>query len=150
MNMFLRYGALALWFLGAAGCSGESLPADVAGYQSRCQKMNTQPIRVYEDDPHEGMKDVYACNVELALLEANTRPFPEGTLIVKESTKEGFDYPWLLATARKLGGAWKWDEYTRNFGDEDFVRILASESVCTDCHRRAEPADWIFTPFSRR
>jgi hypothetical protein len=51
---------------------------------------------------------------------------------------------------RKQGGAWKWDEYTRNFGHEPFARILASETVCTDCHRQVQGADWIFTAFTSR
>jgi hypothetical protein len=133
-----------------AACGGETLPADVADYQTRCPRMNGRPIPRYEGDPHAGTKNVYACNIDPAVARANTRPFPEGTVIVKTSTKENASYPWLVATARKQNGAWKWDEYTRNFEDEDFVRILASESVCTNCHRQAESADWIFTAFTNR
>ena len=150
MAIPLRYGIVGLWFLTTAACGGESLPADVADYQTRCARMNRNPIARYEGDPHAGSKNVYACNVDDAVLRANARPFPDGTIIVKNSTKENADYPWLVATARKQGGTWKWDEYTRNFADEDFVRILASESVCTNCHRQAENADWIFTAFTNR
>jgi hypothetical protein len=150
MAISLRYGVATLWFLTIAACGGETLPADVADYQTRCQQMNQNPIPRYDGDPHAGTKNVYACNVDIAVLRANTRPFPDGTVIVKNSTKENANYPWLVATARKQGGTWKWDEYTRNFEDEDFVRILASESVCTNCHEAAEHADWIFTAFTRR
>jgi hypothetical protein len=112
--------------------------------------MNGRPIPPYDGDPHHGTKNVYACNLAPSVVASNVRPFPEGALIVKESTKEGVAYPFLIATARKQGGAWKWDEYTRNFDDEPFARILASESVCTDCHRQVEGADWIFTAFTNR
>lgn len=34
-----------------------------------------------------------------------------------------------MATARKQAGAWRWDEYTRNFADEKLRHGVASESV---------------------
>jgi hypothetical protein len=150
MTISFRYGVAGLWFLTLAACGGETLPADIADYETRCPRMNAGPIPRRESDPHPGTKNVYACNVDLAFLRANTRPFPDGTVILKTSTKENTSHPWLVATARKQGGTWKWDEYTRNFEDEDFVRIFASESVCTNCHRNAESADWIFTAFTNR
>jgi hypothetical protein len=131
----------------AAGCEAE-LPADVEGYAERCVKMNPAPIAPYEGDPHRGMKNVYACNVDPALLRANQRPFPEGTLIVKDSTRPPESAPWLVATARKRDGGWQWDEYTRNFPDESLRRILAGQSVCTGCHQQARALDWIFTAYS--
>jgi hypothetical protein len=131
-------------------CGGETLPDDVADYPTRCQRMNAHPIPRRDGDPHAGTKNVYACNVDDSVLRANTRPFPDGTVILKDSAKENANYPWLVATARKQGGTWKWDEYTRNFEDEEFVRILASESVCTNCHQGAQGADWIFTTFTNR
>jgi hypothetical protein len=112
--------------------------------------MNVEPIPRTNADPHNGVKNVYACNVDVAALEANQRPFPDGTLIVKESRREGEDLVWLIATARKQAGSWQWDEYTRNFADEAFRHILAGESVCTDCHARVRSADWIFTPYTPR
>lgn len=125
-----------------AGC-GETLPDDVADYRERCLKMTSEPIPKTDDDPHEGEKDVFACNLSCA--EVNERPFPDGTLIVKESTRSDSDFPWLVATARKEGGSWQWDEYTRNFENEDFVRILPGEDVCIDCHKKWESQDWIVT-----
>lgn len=132
----------------AAGC-GSTLPADVPGYESRCIRMNRDPIARYDGDPHNGTKNVFACSVETQVLQANARPFADGALIVKESTREGESFPWLIATARKLGGAWQWDEYTRNFANEDFRHILAGQSVCTGCHVKARAADWIFTTYTR-
>jgi hypothetical protein len=130
-----------------AGCEG-TLPADVEGYADRCLKMNQAPLPAYDGDPHRGFKDVYACGVDKTILQANTRPFPDGTLIVKESTRPGEPAPWLVATARKHDGDWRWDEYTRNFDDEAFRRNLAGQSVCTGCHQHARDTDWIFTRYS--
>jgi hypothetical protein len=141
--------ACSLSLLLLVSACGATLPGDIPGYESRCIRMNAEPIARYDRDPHDGVKNVYACNVDEAVLQANTRPFPDGTVIVKESTREGDDFVWLIATARKNKGAWQWDEYTRNFADEDFRRILAGQSVCTDCHDGAEGADWIWTTYDR-
>lgn len=147
----LRWGSRAVTAaticLAVAGCA-EELPDDVADYRERCIRMNAEPIAVTSDDPHEGVKDVFACNVELEVLLRQERPFPDGTIIVKESTRSDSDFPWLVATARKQGEGWAWDEYTRNFDNEPFLRILGGESSCIDCHRRVEAVDWIYTFFS--
>ena len=132
----------------SSGC-GAPLPDDVVGYQSRCVLMNGRPIPPYERDPHRGMKNVYACNVTPEQVAANQRPFPEGALIVKESTRVGQDFVWLVALARKQAGAWQWNEYTRNFADEELRHGLASRAVCTDCHGIVEDQDWIFTRYTR-
>jgi hypothetical protein len=95
------------------------------------------------------MKNVYACDADTSFVEANTRPFPDGTTIIKESTREGESFVWLIAIARKEDGAWRWDEYTRNFEDEELRHGLASLSTCTGCHVRARSADWIFTRYAR-
>ena len=121
---------------------GSAPPEDVLAYED-CPKLNDALLPKRSDDPHEGRKNVYACNVPCD--EVDSRPFPDGALIVKESIKEGQDYPWLIATARKSKGEWRWDEYTRNFASEDFAHILASEEVCIDCHRKWKAADWIAT-----
>jgi hypothetical protein len=129
-----------------AGCASMP-PDDLLGYQAACIQMNVEPILAYDGDPHRGTKNVFACDVPLVELAANIRPFPEGALIVKEARRDGDDFVWLLAAARKQGGAWRWDEYTRNFADEEFRHILSGEGVCTGCHQAARASDWIFTRY---
>ena len=80
---------------------GDTLPDDVEGYETRCLRINASPLPPYPGDPHRGTKNVFACDVDPAIVRANTRPFPPGTLIVKESTREGEQFPWLVATARR-------------------------------------------------
>ncbi|MFT5430831.1 MAG: hypothetical protein ACI9OJ_001509 [Myxococcota bacterium] len=147
---------LGLVILGlfSTGC-GDTLPEEVMGYRTRCIQMNVEPIEPTAADPHDGFKDVFACNVTLDQLRdpsngAPVRPFPDGTMLVKESSKEGQDYPWLVATMEKKSGTWEWHEYTRNFGDEDFVHIVGGPSVCTDCHRTVEALDWVYTTYESR
>ncbi|MDZ4697087.1 MAG: cytochrome P460 family protein [Deltaproteobacteria bacterium] len=129
----------------AAGC-GADLPEDIRNYETLCTPMAT--AGPYDDDPHSGNKRIFACNVDKAFLAAGTRPFPDGTIIVKESTKPRQCAPWLIATMRKQAGKWSWAEYTRNFADEDFGELLVPSSTCTGCHDDAKDADWVFSQFS--
>jgi hypothetical protein len=69
-------------------------------------------------------------------------------IIVKESRQPPDDFPWLVATARKVDGTWRWDEYTRNFADEELSRIVSGEPVCIDCHRKVAAVDWIYTSYA--
>ncbi len=140
-----------MFLVGVLGCA-DGLPSDVAGYAERCTRLNATPIPSKgEDDPHEGTKNVYACNVDPgALRDAAGRPvlpYPEGTLLVKESVQDGQGFVWVLALMRKQGGRWEWAEYQRNFADQDFGRLAVPESLCMDCHAQVEAADWVFTPF---
>ena len=138
-------GAWGLMGLGLASCA-ERLPEDVRNYQSDCLLM-TEGIAEVPDDPHRGTKNVYACNASYDELRANARPFADGVIMVKEATRADADFVWLVSTARKIDGGWQWDEYTRNFDDEDFVHIISGEGACIDCHRDVSiPAfDWIFS-----
>ena len=133
-----------LFLLGVVAACGASLPDDVEGYQTRCLRLNEEPIAPYEGDPHEGWKNVYVCNLSRDAA-AGPRPFPDGTLIVKDSRRSGEDFTWLLAIARKRQGQWDWEEYTRNFGNEEHRKLAVSESTCSDCHRKAASSDYIFT-----
>src|SRR6185369_5792457 len=90
----------------ALGGCGATLPYDVGDYETRCTRLNLEPIPPHEDDRHHGFKNVYACNVDRERLRANRRPFPEGTLIVKESRRPNESFVWLIALARKHGGVW--------------------------------------------
>jgi len=134
--------------LAAIGC-GSPLPDEIDGYASRCVRMNAAPIPPYDGDPHRGLKNVYACGVDTSFIEANTRPFPDGAMIIKESRRQGESFVWLIAIARKQAGAWRWDEYTRNFEDEELRHGIAGLSTCTGCHQQARSADWIFTRYAR-
>ncbi len=142
--------ALAL----AAACTSE-LPSDVVGYGERCIRLNAAPIPPRADDPHEGDKNVYACNVTRdQLVDAAGQPilpYPDGSLLIVEATKPEQGWVWLLGTARKEQGRWTWEEYKRNFSNDDFLAVLSGEGVCVDCHRRVESSgDWIFTAYEAR
>ena len=134
------------------GCAAERLPADYQPGEG-CLLATSTPLEPTEHDPHEGVKNIYYCNVnesELVIDGVPQLPYPEGTKVVKVSTKEDQDYPWLVAEMEKVSGNWTWIEYTRNFPDEEFVQIPVGEETCINCHRDAEGSDWVFTVYTGR
>lgn len=147
-----RCWAYAVLGVGVAPACGEALPSDVANYRTDpdCHQMNVELLPQRSDDPHEGEKNVFACNVPLSTLQANERPFPDGSVVIKESIRKDSDFAWLVATARKSKGGWTWNEYSRNFENEAFLEIFPSEQVCIDCHEKARTVDWIYTAYTPR
>ena len=143
----MRVGILVCLAWGVAGCA-ETPPADVLNYDA-CILMTPTPLEpTGDDDPHLGFKSVYGCNVTVEQLQnAPVSGYPEGALIIKTATRDEQDFPWLLATMRKEGGEWTWNEYTRNFADEAFAHIPAGPDVCTDCHSQVAGVDWVFTVY---
>jgi hypothetical protein len=83
------------------------LPDDVAGYE-KWLKLNDQPIPPAEDaDPHRGTKNVYV-NQERGLIAPNGQqqfPYPDGTIVVKESIPTDEDFIGLIAIMRKMAGS---------------------------------------------
>lgn len=122
------------------------LPDYVAGHES-WTKLNAAPIPPAEGgDPHAGTKDVFASEPKGA-----DGRFPDGTVIVKRSTREGDDYVHLVAVMRKQAGSdpehgdWAFVEYTRDAAEAPFAE-LASGSICSSCHMQAaDDGDWAFT-----
>ena len=147
--MVARFTAV-LCLLLIVSCSPDSLPADYV-VDDDCVRVNEALIEPTEDDPHEGFKHVYLCNVDPGLLVSDDQlifPYPDGTKYIKVSTLEGSSFPWLIATAEKVKGDWEWKEYTRNFKNEDYLLLPVDESVCTNCHKKAKATDYIFTAYS--
>ena len=143
INRIVLFASIALF----GAC--QVMPDEVDGYQDDCIRLNAELIPPTSSDPHFGYKNVYACNVSLeTLTDPNFTTYPDGTMIVKDSTREEQDYTWLIATAKKVNGEWEWKEYKRNFANEDFVQILAGQGVCRGCHEAvADSGDWMFTHY---
>ena len=127
------------------------LPDDVAGYE-RWLKLNAQPIPPRDADPHNGTKNVYA-NQARATIAPNGQqkfPYPDGCIIVKESTRPGANFIGLIAIMRKAKGSdpvhndWTFVEYTRG-GADDAFREVAKGAVCWGCHSAAANTDYVYT-----
>ena len=136
--------AFVILVWGLFGACGEPIPADLLDYEASCVRMTAEEVPPYPEDPHNGFKHVYACHIDAELV--GQPPYPDGTLILKTARKAEHSYPFLIATAQKSDGAWSWAEYTRNFEDQDYLKLPIAEQVCTDCHAAvADGLDWIFT-----
>jgi hypothetical protein len=126
---------------------GEGLPEDILGYQDWFE-LNEQPIPPIEGgDAHLGTKNVYAS--EEADRSGGSILYPDGTIVVKESTRPDTDFIGLVAIMRKEAGAdpdhgdWVFIEYTRSAPDAAFTET-AKDAVCWSCHVGAQQTDWIW------
>jgi len=138
--------------LAGANTALPGLPADVAGFE-RWLRLNATPLPVRPGDPHRGVKDVFVnrSRDQIAPGGAQRFPYPDGSIVVKASTRPGEDFVWLVAIMRKRAGSdpahgnWQFVEYTRP-GAGDRFTVLARDGVCWGCHGDVRAAsDWVFT-----
>lgn len=142
-------------FVAAAGApvtAPPGLPDFVAGYTAWL-RLNTQPIPPRPGgDPHSGTKNVFVNQSRDVLAPDGTQrlPYPEGAIVVKESTRPGADFVGLVAIMRKRAGSdpqhgdWTFVEYTRASAGERFS-LAARDTVCFGCHGIAAGTDWVYT-----
>ena len=127
------------------------LPADITGY-NQWLKLNAEPIPpVAGSDPHRGTKDVYV-NQERDTIAPGGRqqyPYPNGTIVVKESRSDA-GFIRLVAIMRKKAGSnpggndWEYEEYIRRDADSPFPNPLTG-AFCQGCHSDARNRDYVFT-----
>ena len=146
-----RVGRLRELVAGNAG-SLPGLPGLVAEYPGWL-RLNRQPIGPRPGgDAHSGTKNVFVNQARTALAPDGTPrfPYPDGTIVVKESTRPGTDFVWLVAVMRKRAGSdprhgdWTFTEYTRDGASERFA-LSARDGVCFGCHAVAIATDWVYT-----
>jgi hypothetical protein len=129
------------------------LPADVVGYRSWL-RLNRDPIPVHpESDAHYGTKHVYVNQPRDALAPGGTQrlPYPDGTIVVKESVRPGRGFVGLVSIMRKRAGSdpehgdWSWVELGRDDAGEALATV-GRDVICWSCHVRIARKDWVFTP----
>jgi Cytochrome P460 len=102
---------------------------------------------------HPGDKRIWASPQRDALTDgtAQTFPYPDGTVIVKQAQTAGTVT--LIALMEKTGnadpsnGGWRYVEYTRPTADAPLAKVGLPESGCADCHSQAnaqQKTDWVF------
>ena len=145
-----------------AACASEPLPDSLSDYaiSDSCVVLNLDPIPPDDEVPHPGYKTVYACHDTPEIFFEDGQwvgtPYPDGTIIIKESCMDGGcvevegDFVFLVATAEKVGGAWEWHEYTRNFDYEELLEVPFPESACISCHEDVAATDYMFTGYEAR
>ena len=138
--------------------AGKTPVADFADYQS-WTKINTETITgdisAMLGSAHEGNKgfrEVYVNETgEAAALGNAAYPFPEGTIVVKESYKDAGGSKGSLANltimVKRDGG------YDSDNGDWEYLMASPAKAVqmqgklgmCIDCHAAAYDSDFVFT-----
>jgi hypothetical protein len=138
--------------------AGKTSAADFADYQG-WTKVNTETITgdvtAMLGSAHEGNKgfrEVYvnAAGEAVALGRA-AYPFPEGTVVVKESYKDSGGSKGALANLTIM--AKRESGYDSDNGDWEYIMASPSQSVqmqgkltmCSDCHAAAFDSDYVFT-----
>lgn len=136
------------------------LPGYTAGFTS-WDRLNDAPIPPNSPatarvgfDAHTSTKNVRVNRDRNRLARTGAgerRPYPDGTVLVKEGRSDGFVS--LVAIMRKISGAdpahgdWVFIEYKRSSADAPFEtepRLMGR--LCWSCHQIAEETDWVFTP----
>ena len=126
------------------------LPRYINGFQKWPKVRSFRPMPRRGGDAHPGKKVVYV-NKRLSVLAPGGKqrfPYPNGTIVVKTATTEGFVH--LVAVGRKIKGTnrkrgdWQFIEWTRDRRDARFVEVARGQ-VCYSCHVGAKKTDWIFT-----
>jgi hypothetical protein len=118
--------------------TANGLPSYTDGYL-KWPKINAKPIR--NQDPrsgHAGVKNVYRSKAKRG------KAFPNGTVIVKTIVEPPSKFVAKVAVMRKVGGKWRWVEYTRT-GPSTRYTVLAQGQLCVDCHMQVRTNDWVFT-----
>ena len=110
-----RCVVVALFVVTGAACI--ELPDDLRDYREKCLRMNIASIEPTTREPHDGYKQVSAFNAA----EENR----DDTMIVHDCCPDARyrdgAFVWVIASARKADGKWRWNQYTRNVADEAFA-----------------------------
>ena len=161
--MWIHARWIGLWIaVSLSACASDPFPENLIGYgaNDECVVLNLDPIPPDDDVPHPGYKTVYACHETPEVFFEDGQwigsPYPDGTLFIKESCMDAGcgevedDFVFLIATAEKVSGAWKWHEYTRNFNYEELLEVPFPESACIGCHEDVAANDYMFTGYQAR
>jgi len=135
-------------------------PAGIENYQ-QWTKMNATAL-TDPSNPRAGPKNTYINLSPEALRELIgpggrvPRPFPDGTIVVRESL-DAAGVVRVLFVQRKDSAAsrtkgWVFNGYTRGGADQPFQPLAIPDPVvrCLDCHAQVRASDYVFTPYTNR
>ncbi|MGH6953391.1 MAG: cytochrome P460 family protein [Alphaproteobacteria bacterium] len=84
-------------------------------------------------------------------------PFPEGTVLVRETLAPGTDIVAVLFVQRKDSSAtrtrgWVFSGFSRRAADQPLEPLAIPDPVtrCLDCHAQVSSTDFVFTPYLNR
>jgi hypothetical protein len=151
-QVFVVLGAAMLLMVVVAQIA--ELDADVQGYFA-WERLNAQ--RNYIESAHQAPKDVYVNDVGRESALAGTFPFPEGTVLVKETIGEETLSVEVVSAMRKVagfdegGGDWQYAMFERQ-ADGSFVGAWVAtdhdmHAMCAGCHANAADTDFAFLSY---
>lgn len=128
-----------------------ALPTNLDGYWN-WTRLNADKLLTNSAGVHPNPKDVYV-NIKADQLVDDAgkfKPFPDGTIVVKER----FDPP-IMAVGRvyfmeKVKGEWTWGFYDRQQDGSYKGGKLENAGICINCHTNAKATEWVFTPYQKR
>lgn len=137
------------------------VPANFGAYRT-FTKMNTS-VLADPSNPRAGPKNTFA-NLSPDQLRAivgtggrTRQPFPDGTIIVRESLHPTEGWVQVLFVMRKDSSVtatkgWVFSGFIRQAADRPFAPLeFANPSTrCLFCHAQMKASDYVFTPFTNR
>ncbi len=153
--------AILVMALATAGAQS-GVPEDLARYRT-WTRMNTLPL-IDPSNPRAGPKNTFINLSPGQLREVvgpggrARRPFPEETIIVRESLDPAGGFLTVLFVMRKQAKAaatkgWGFSGFSRRAADQPFQPVSLAPSPfvrCLACHGQMQASDFVFTPFANR
>jgi len=150
-------------FIGASAQTGSlaGVPTEIEPYRS-WTKMNAI-LLTDPSNPRAGPKNTFI-NLNADQLKhvfapggRVQKPFPDGTILVRESLDLAAGFVRVLFVQRKDSSAgrtksWVFTGFTRNTASEAYQPLPIPDPVtrCLDCHAQVRNNDFVFTPYLNR
>jgi plastocyanin len=152
--------AIVLVTLASAGAQ-QGVPAEIEPYRA-WTKMNGAPL-TDPSNPRAGPKNTFI-NLSPAQLREiigpgarDRKPYPDGTIIVRESLDVDTGFVRVLFVQKKDSNAartkgWVFSGFSRSRADEPFQPLAVPDPVarCLNCHEQMRASDLVFTPWLNR
>ncbi len=139
----------------------EGVPEDIAQYRS-WTKMNTN-LLADPSNPRAGPKNTFVNLSPDALREIIgpggrvRKPFPDGTIVVRESLDVDAGFVRVLFIQRKDSSVkqtkgWIFSGFTRSAANDPYQPLPVADPVarCLNCHEQMRATDMVFTPYTNR
>ncbi len=144
------------------GAAQSGIPADIENYRA-WTKMNAT-LMTDPSNPRAGPKNTFITLSPNELREIlgpggrTRRPFPEGTIVIRESLDPTAGFVTVLFVMRKSSKAvetkeWDFSGFSRRAADQPFQPVpLTPNPVlrCLACHQQVRATDFVFQPFTNR
>ena len=136
----------------AAQQAGLGIADDLAGY-FQWDRTNVQ--KSFIESAHPAAKDVYFNDPASDAVRSGDRPFPDGSVIVKEVTSPESLQVQVLTTMRKVDGFaadqgdWqygRWDRTEAGDFDGGWMPVDGAQG-CVACHAEASANDFVFADY---